>query len=135
MAFAFLPSTTKVFSGQIRTAKASGVLAAGTVVRLDANGKLAATNAEVLGESDVAGVLISEANAADQDVTYAPPGTKLTTSGLTGGETYYVGGTADAGKVSVRADAVTGTHFATIAGVAHSATLFEVLGIKTGFQL
>lgn len=135
MAFALLTSSVKVFSGQIRTAKAVGVLAAGTVVRIDANGKLAATDAEVLANSDVAGILISEANAADQDVTYAPIGCKLTVSGLTGGETYYAGGSGDAGEVGLRADAVTSTHFATIVGVAHSATLFEVVGIKTGFQL
>jgi hypothetical protein len=135
MAFALLTSSLTLLSGQPTGAQAAGVLAAGTAVRIDSTGKLAATNAEVLGESDCHGILLSEANAANQWVQYAKPGCKLTVSGLTGGETYYCGGSGDAGEVGVRADAVTGTHFATIAGIAHSATVFEVVGIKTGFQL
>lgn len=135
MAFAFITSSVVLLSGQPSFAQSGETFAPGSVLRLDSTGKLVKTDAEVLATSDVVGVALGESNAANQWIAYAGKGCKLTVSGLTGGESYYVGGSADAGKVGVRADAVTGTHFASIAGIAHSATVFEVLGIKTGFQL
>lgn len=132
MAFALLPATLTLLSGQPRSIQSGEAFAAGAAVRIDSTGRLVKVDSEVLATSDMAGIALSESNAANQWVTYAPPGCKLTVSGLVAGESYWCGGSGDAGEVGLRADAVTGTHYGTLAGVTHSTTIFEVLGIKTG---
>lgn len=132
MAFAFLTSSVVLASGQPRFAQSGETFAAGSALRIDSTGKLVKVDSEVLATSDFAGIALAESNAANQWVSYAPPGCLLTVSGLTAGEVYWCGGSADAGKVGLRSDAVTGTHYGTVAGVTFGTTSLYVLGIKTG---
>lgn len=136
MAFAALPST--IVAEDLQSVKigpaAAEAITAGYVIRLTSTNTIMIADSEAAGEDDVLGVALATV-AVGQQVPYAPPGTFVIVSGLTAGETYFLGGAADQGKVGVRADAVAGTHFATMVGVSYSATRFRVLGWNTDVQL
>lgn len=135
MAFAILPATLTAEDPQsIKHGTAGEALTIGHCIRKNSVGKFVIADSEVGVEDNMDGVALNTA-INNGPVAYAPPGTFLTVSGLVAGETYYLGGAADEGKVGVRADAVLGTHFATIAGVTYSATRFRVLGWNTDVQL
>ncbi len=136
MAFAALPTTlVPEDTTAVKSALTAEAVTAGFVIRKNAAGTLAIADSEVAAEDDVEGIALVSALAAGQPLTYAPIGSVVTVSGLTPGQTYYLGGSADQGEVGLFADATTGTHFATVVGVALSATRLQIVGIKTDVQL
>lgn len=136
MAFAFLPSTiTAEDASSVKLGgPAAEAITAGYVIRRTSTNTIVIANSEVASEDDILGVAVVTA-AVGQPVYYVPPGSFVVVSGLTAGETYFLGGGADEGKVGLRADAVTGTHFASIVGISYSATRLRVLGWNTDVQL
>jgi len=137
MAFAALPNTLTPTGGLINTETrlCSEAIAAGLVVRQLANGTVEIANAVAANTADMAGVAVNATNAANQPITYARPGSVLTVSGLSAGESYYLGEGATEGQVGLFADAATANAFATIVGLALSTTSLYVIGRETGVSV
>lgn len=122
MAYAALTTSIVIEDNSlIRTAVASEAIVAGACVRKGNTGRFEVADSNAVGTSSCDGVALSGC-PANGTFTYAPPGAVVTVSGLTPGETYFLGGGADEGKVGVRADVVTGTDYATVIGLTLSAT-------------
>src|SRR3990170_2150795 len=100
MAFAFLPATIVAEDPQSvkQGPNAGEAITAGYVIRKTTTNLSMISDAEVAAEDDVLGVAVVTA-AVGQPVMYVPPGSFVVVSGLTPGETYFLGGAADQGKV------------------------------------
>jgi hypothetical protein len=136
MAFALLPATGYSESGRTKFGVATETMASGTAIRHTTGDKIEKANSEGAATDECDGILITDANVIGQQCLYVGKGDVVAgLSGLTPGTVYYLGGASDEGEVGLAADAATGTHFATLAGVALSASRFLVLGIHTNVQL
>jgi len=137
MAFAAL-STSVVPSntGNVRQCTSTEAIAAGLVVRTTTGDKCEIANSGAAATDDVLGIAVSETNAAGQPIIVALPSTLLTgLSGLTPGQTYYLGNGANEGQVGLFTDASTASALATVVGVAVSATSLYILPYASGVQL
>lgn len=108
------------FAG-LKWAAAGEAFAAGSVVRLSSGALVQSAN-DTQANSQVDGIALSTAVAAGQPIWYAPPGAKLTTSGLTKGVAYYLD---VAGDLCPFADLSTG-EWITLVGIAESATVLRL---------
>lgn len=134
MAFGRMTTPVAEDPQSIKHGIAGEVITHGDCVRINTAGAIVIADSEVAAEDNMVGVALNSA-VVGGPVGYAPPNTFVTTSGLTAGETYFLGGAADQGEIGLRADAVLGTHFATVAGASYSATRFRILGWNTDVQL
>jgi len=137
MVFAALPATLTPSGGliNVETRLCSEAIVAGLVVRKLANGNVEIANAVAAATADMVGIAVNETNAANQPITFARPGSVLTVSGLTAGESYYLGEGATEGQVGLFADAATANAFATLVGIALSATSLYIVGRETGVSV
>ncbi len=134
MAYAVLTGVVFSQESQIDHGIAAEAISIGQVVRRTSAGLIEVANAAAALTADMVGVALQTVTAGNP-IQYAKPGAVLTVSGLTKGVAYYLGGGADEGKVGLFTDADTANVFATLVGLARSATQFQIIGIYSGAEL
>lgn len=112
----------------------SEAITAGYVIRRTTANKVEIANSAAVATATVDGVALNTVHAAEQPVFYAKPGATLTISSptLTPGVAYYLGGDADEGEIGLLSDVNTGGDYATIVGIALTATTLYLICKDTG---
>jgi len=133
MAVISLPTTLTPMTNCIRQSGDSGAaIAVGEVVALNSSGKLVPAAAGVLGTSNVVGIALSAASAANQPVVYGVSGQINGATGLRPGHVYCLSSVAGDVCTVYTTDLTEGTSYVSVVAVVFDATTITLCICNSG---